>query len=97
MIIKHKTLAKQCESWRFFEGVTDVYTSRYTKKVLSKELPNWKHPAEVTQYENWKSDTSDNYVIFCSFISETLGPVHLIFDTEGYLMTDSGKTIERLL
>ena len=91
MILKVKA-SKQLEAWHYYDNISEVHSYTDTRvKVSSGEV------SEDT-VEEWFEDTSaiDEYAII-SFLDHEDRPRHVYTNIAAYLMTDTGKTIERLI
>lgn len=99
MILKVKSNAPDTKSsWRLYDGVEGLHYSVYESGAkLTEESNKWAVPSDVQLVEHRGEYLADHPMLFCSFSSMSMGPVHLFCDTECYLLNDAGKTIERLI
>lgn len=92
MILKVKA-AKNMEAWHFYDNISEVHCYTDTRaKVSAGEV------AEDT-LEEWFEETDrpvDEYVVV-SFLDHENRPRHVYTNISAYLMTDEGKTIERII
>jgi len=88
MIVKVKAPG-QNESWRFYDSAREVQTATGPKSLFNGEVPD-----DVT--EDWFDDGENDEYSCITFFDNT-GPRHVITNTRAYLMTDDGKTIERII
>lgn len=91
MILKVRGTGEQ-ESWRFYDGISEVQTSVGPRADYSGL---GSHPD--VQEEWFEIDTPAPVLfVFVAFLDKDGNPRHVIANTEVFLMNDNGRTIERL-
>ena len=94
MIIKVKVANEQAvESWRFYDGVEGLHYSKYDREPACECVVS----SEVQEIDHRDTRSLATAFVECCFYTETNGPVHMRSNLETYLMSDSGRTIERLI
>jgi hypothetical protein len=93
MIIKVHSTGNN-DSWRYYDNAKEVQFVTYDS--TDESFITQGVAGHVIEESFVKEDAVTNDMTFISFLDSDGVPRHIFTNTETYLMTDAGKTIERI-